>query len=440
MVLHQAEALRIAARLAQVAILLACNARHRGAGRAFLFGRRVVIHRRGMGNGPIALVLVALLMLAGVSLPEVFAQDAPPPVAAAFEPLAPPANVTAQAVVMEDATAGARLYGLNADERRYPASTTKLMTALVIANNTTDWQELVTVDASDVLTAEDGESFMGLLEGDQVTVEQMMYGLMLPSGNDGAHAMARFIGGKLLAQEGASGDPIERFVQEMNNTAASLGLQNTHFTNAAGLYDEDHYTTASDLATIAANAYAVPMVEQASSNATYTFATQGANPREMTLTNTNKMLGQDGVIAGKTGTLMEAGACLVVLLDQGDGNMVIGVVLGSDIEFDAAQVQIAETDQRFNDMSSIIGAMNQDFRWVKPGDTEFPGLTQELAVWNVRLGDDHALVLPATDAASLRYLLQLGPPAEIDTPVGTVLFFNGDQVVAERQVLQSGSA
>lgn len=396
-------------------------------------------HRRGLGIGAIAVIALALIVGGGMFLPAVLAQDATAPAIAEFSPLAPPSDVTAQAVVMEDATAGSRLYALNPDERRSPASTTKLMTALVIANNTTDWQELVTVDASDVLTAEDGESFMGLLEGDQITVEQMMYGLMLPSGNDGAHAMARFIGDKLLAQEGATGDPIERFVQEMNNTVASLGLQNSHFTNAAGLYDADHYTTASDLATIASHAYSVPIVQQASSTATYEFTTQGANPRSMTLTNTNKMLGQDGVIAGKTGTLMEAGACLVVMLDEGNGNMVIGVVLGSDIEFDSSQVQIAETDQRFSDMSTIIGSMNQDFRWVQPGEADFPGLPEELAVWNVRLGDDHALVLPTANAASLRYLLQLGPPADLDAPVGTVLFFNGDQVVAERQVVQAGT-
>ncbi len=260
-------------------------------------------------------------------------------------------------------------------------------------------------------SVDDGESMIGLLDGDVLTVEQMMYGLMLQSGNDAAHAMARFIGAKLLAAEGATGDPVERFVQEMNNTAANLGLQNTHFTNAAGLYDADHYTSARDLAIIAANAYAIPEIATPSSAATYEFTSQGANPRVFTLQNTNKMLGEDGVIGGKTGTLMESGACLVVLLDQGGGNMVIGVVLGSDIDFGEDQIQIPETDQRFNDMRSIIGSMTQDFRWVQPGDADFPGLTQELAVWNVRLDDAHALVLPAASAESLRYLLQLGPPA-----------------------------
>jgi D-alanyl-D-alanine carboxypeptidase len=314
------------------------------------------------------------------------------------------------------------------------------MTALVIANNTTDWGEFVTADASDVLDISDGESMVGLLDGDVLTIEQMMYGIMLNSGNDATHAMARFIGAKLLAAEGASGDPFERFIQEMNNTAANLGLQNTHFVNEDGLYDPDHYTTARDLATIAAHAFAVPEIAQASSAATYDLTTQGANPRTVTLTNTNKMLGQDGVIGGKTGTLMESGACLVVLLNQGGDNMVIGVVLGSEIEFGEDDIQIPETDQRFNDMSTIIGAMTQDYRWVQPGDADFPGLAQELAVWNVRLGDDHALVLPAGESESLRYLLQLGPPAEPDAPVGSLLFFSGDQVVAERQVLQAGSA
>ena len=362
------------------------------------------------------------------------------PTTSELQPLAPPSDVTAQAVYVIDAAAGTPLYALDSDERRSPASTTKLMTALVIANNTSDWQELVTAEQVDVLDPSDGESMIGLLAGDVLTVEQMMYGLMLNSGNDSASAMARFIGSKLLAAEGGTGDPTERFVQEMNATAANLGLQNTHFTNADGLYDPEHYTTARDLAMIAANAYAVPQIAQASSAATFEFTSQGANPRVFTLQNTNKMLGQDGVIGGKTGTLMESGACLVVRLDQGGGNMVIGVVLGSDIDFDENQVQIAETDQRFNDMSTIIGSMTQDFRWVQPGDADFPGLTQELAVWDVRLGEEYALVLPTADAESLRYLLQLGPPAQPDSPVGTLLFFSGDQVVAERQVLQAGTA
>lgn len=386
----------------------------------------------------LASLLLSFAFLGGMLVPPILAQNAAPELVD-FDPLAPPAGITAKAVYVEDATSGSALYSLDADERRSPASTTKLMTALVIANNTTDWQELVPVDATDVLTPEDGESMVGLLDGDVLTVEQMMYGLMLPSGNDAAHAMARFIGSKLLEQEGGTGDPVDRFIQEMNNTVATLGLQNTHFTNAAGLYDEDHYTSAHDLAVIASHSYAVPEIATASGAATYTFDTQGANPREMTITNTNKMLGENGVIAGKTGTLMESLACLVIMRKEGD-NMVIGVVLGSDIDFDADQVQIAETDHRFSDMTTILNDMGQAFRWVQPGDDSFPGLTQELAVWNVKLGDTHAIVLPAANAGSLRYLLQLGPPVQPDTPVGSLLIFSGDQVVAEKQVVQAGAS
>ncbi len=386
----------------------------------------------------VLLCLVVIVTAMGISLLSSLAQTGTP-AAADIKPLGPPDGVTAQAVFVEDATAATTLYALNADERRSPASTTKLMTALVIANNTTDWQELVTAEQIDVLDVSDNESMIGLLAGDVFTVEQMMYGLMLNSGNDAASVMARSIGNKLLAAEGAEGDPTERFVQEMNATAASLGLQNTHFMNPDGLYDPDHYTTAHDLAVIASHAYAVPQVAAASGVSTYEFTSQGANPRVFTLQNTNKMLGQDGVIGGKTGTLMESGACLVVLLEVA-GNQVIGVVLGSDIQFGEDQIQDPETDQRFNDMSTIINSMNQAFRWVQPGDADFPGLTQELAVWNVRLGDDHAIVLPAANAESLRYLLQLGPPAQPEEPVGALLFFSGDQVVAERQVLQAGTS
>ncbi len=384
-----------------------------------------------------SLALVFALVILSTGRATANQRDAPE--IETIDPLAPPAGVTAKAVYVMDATTQTALYSLDQDERRSPASTTKLMTALVIADNTTDWQELVTADATDVLTWEDGESFMGLVDGDILTIEQMMYGLMLPSGNDAAHAMARFIGAKLLSQEQSDGDPVERFVQEMNNTAVGLGLQDTHFTNPAGLYDADHYTTARDLATIAAHAYAVPEIATASSTETYEFTSQGANPHVFTLTNTNKMLGSDGVVAGKTGTLPESLACLVIMRNQGE-NMVIGVLLGSEIEFGEDLTQIAETDHRFTDMSTILGDMDRQFRWVQPGDNDFPGLTQELTVWNVRLGDDHAIVLPSASAQSLRYLLQLGPPAEPNTPVGNLLIFDGDRIVAEKQVVQVGQS
>ena len=157
----------------------------------------------------------------------------------------------------------------------------------------------------------------------------------------------------------------------MNNTAASLGLQNTHFTNAAGLYDADHYTSAHDLATIAAHAYAIPEIATASSAKTYEFTSQGANPRVFTLQNTNKMLGEDGVVAGKTGTLMESLACLVILRNQGE-NMIIGVVLGSDIEFDQDQIQLEDTDHRFDDMRAILGAMTRIFVGCNPATKTSP--------------------------------------------------------------------
>ena len=136
------------------------------------------VESKGMGFSHALLILVAAVTVLAASLGSASAQgDAPAD--QVVEPLAPPADVTAQAVFVQDATAGVPLYALNADERRSPASTTKLMTALVIANNTTDWQELVTAEQVDVLDVSDGESMIGLLAGDVFTVEQMMYGLML---------------------------------------------------------------------------------------------------------------------------------------------------------------------------------------------------------------------------------------------------------------------
>ena len=181
-----------------------------------------------------------------------------------FQPLGVPAGVTAKAVYVEDATSGAALYSLAADERRSPASTTKLMTALVIANNTTDWQELVTADASDVLTADDGESFMGLLDGDVLTVEQLMYGLMLSLGQRRRPCHGTFYRWKTPCPGGdATGIPRSLYSGDEQHLVCS-GFAKYPFHQSRRPLRQDHYTSARDLATSQLTRTPVPQVATAS--------------------------------------------------------------------------------------------------------------------------------------------------------------------------------
>jgi D-alanyl-D-alanine carboxypeptidase len=378
---------------------------------------------------------LAILTLALLAAAELLLQTS----AGAWDPLAPPA-VTAKSVYVFDATADATLYALNADERRPPASTTKLATAIVVMEQVTDFDETITVDATDVLNPEQGQSMVGFVEGDVLTVDQMMYGLLLNSGNDAAHALARHIGGKLLAADGAQGDPIDRFVQEMNGVVDRLGLKNTHFVNPTGLYDPDHYTSAHDLAIIAREAFSYPRVSEISGVSEMEITSVGPAPRSFLLQNTNQMLGEYGVKGGKTGTLSESEACLVVSKTGPADNSVIGVVLGSEIQFDENDIQIPESDRRYDDMRTLLASLDVDYRWIAPlQDGALPGLKEELNVWDVELRDTQAVVLPADQAAGIRYLLQLGPPAEPEAEVGSLLIYSGDQVVDREPVFQEAT-
>lgn len=151
-----------------------------------------------------------------------------------------PPSVSASSAVLIDEN-GEVLYEKNADEKSYPASTTKIMTALVTLEKL---DELGLDKKSEIIVPEEAVGIEGssiyLKKGERLTIEELLYGLMLQSGNDSAAALAACMGGSL-----------GEFVSMMNERAAALGCSGTHFTNPSGLYEENHYTTASDLAKIA---------------------------------------------------------------------------------------------------------------------------------------------------------------------------------------------
>lgn len=153
-------------------------------------------------------------------------------------------SVSAEGAVLVDGSSGRVLYEKNSDKRLYPASTTKIMTALVTLETLDelglgpDSKVIVPVEAVGV----EGSSLY-LKAGEKLSLEELLYGLMLQSGNDSAEAIAVCVGGTR-----------ETFVEKMNLKAEQLGCSGTHFVNPSGLFDENHYTTAGDLAIIAAEA------------------------------------------------------------------------------------------------------------------------------------------------------------------------------------------
>ncbi len=225
-----------------------------------------------------------------------------------------PPQIVAKAAVVIDAATGAVIYEKNAHQRRAPASTTKMMTALVTLEKAR-LDEVVT--ASPNVKVE--PSIIGLDPGDQLTVEQLLYGLLLPSGNDAAVALADHVGGSM-----------SRFAALMNARAEQLGLKDTHFVNSHGLDVDGHYSSAYDLAIIARTALQNPVFGKIVATREYRIAA----PIRWMFKNNNQLLGSypgaDGV---KTGYTDNAGRCLVASATR-SSKRVISVVLDSDAMWD----------------------------------------------------------------------------------------------------------
>lgn len=379
-------------------------------------------------NGFVSLVALATLLLTAVAFPA--------GIRAAELPDLP--ELTAKAVYSIDIDADVVLYAQNEDEQREPASTTKLATALLLVRHVDDLSQTVTIEPRDING--EGESTMALQPGDIVTYQDLLYGLLLPSGNDAANAVARSVGGILLQAEGEAGsDPVQRFVDEMNALAAELRMEQTRFLNPTGLHQAGHVSSARDLAILARRTFAQRPIREVIDQASYVVSYQGPNARELTIETTVvlKREGEPGVIGGKSGTTPEAGACLVLLTQERGGNRVVTVLLGSEIAFTPEGGQAEGSDRRYDDARAILAKMDEDYRWVDISrEEDMPGLQEEMSVWQVALDNDDSIVVPRRADATVSYLLQLGPEAEPNAEVGRVLFFVDAEQVAERPVVQ----
>ncbi len=212
-------------------------------------------------------------------------------------------EVSAAAAVLMDADSGRLLYEKNGEKRMLIASTTKLMTALV-ALEQGGLQQEITVTGGHMAEG----SSMYLRPGEKLTLETLLYGLLLCSGNDAALAVTECMGGAVP------------FVARMNEKAAELGMENTHFANPSGLNDEAHYSTAEDMAKLAAAAMDDPVLRRVAS-------TRTARIGGRTLTNHNKLLSRvEGCVGLKTGYTRAAGRTLVSCAER-DGVRLVAVTL-----------------------------------------------------------------------------------------------------------------
>ena len=234
-------------------------------------------------------------------------------------------DVKSQSALIVSMDSGQTVFEKDPDSKRYPASTTKIMTYIVAVENIPDLENTRVEIKKSIIDQlrNTGSSMANLGEhvGDKVKVIDLLYSMMVPSGNDAALTLADYVGG---------GD-VDKFVQMMNDKAAELGCENTHFKNPDGLHDPDHYTTARDLYKISKYALTLPYFEQISNATEYT-----CEGDDSPLVTTNYLI--DEARGGeyyypyakgiKTGTTDEAGRCLVTTASA-DGHSYIAVLLGA---------------------------------------------------------------------------------------------------------------
>lgn len=221
-------------------------------------------------------------------------------------------TVYSRAAVVMDAATGKLLYAKNPHLRCLPASTTKLMTA-ILAIERLNLMSLVKISANASRVAPHKAGFK---EGEQVTVEELLYASLLSSANDASVALAEAVAGTE-----------ERFVELMNEKAALIGAHDTHFINANGLPGFGQYITASDLSKIMQYALRYPKLRQIINTRVTEISTEQGRP--IFLRNTNRLLwSEDGLIGGKTGFTRGAGHCFVCAAER-DDDAVIVALLGS---------------------------------------------------------------------------------------------------------------
>ena len=241
------------------------------------------------------------------------------------------AGTSAKACVVMEAGSGRILYSKNPDERLPEASTTKIMTALVVAENA-DADTVVRVPEQ--AQGVEGSSVY-LRAGEHLTVKELLYGLMLQSGNDCAVALALTVGGS-----------IENFAAMMNDKAAALGCRNTNFVNPHGLPDDNHYTSARDLAVISAAAMNNPLVKEIVSTKKINISNEGCG-YDRVIVNKNKILSSfEGANGVKTGYTEKAGRCFVGAAER-NGMQLIAVVLNCGPMFEESMSLMDEMFEKY---------------------------------------------------------------------------------------------
>ena len=373
-------------------------------GREAVEGQRV---RRVLASAVVA--LITLVLVPGSSGAQETAEAANPP------------KLGAEAWALVDADTGLYLAGKNPDRRLPIASTTKIIVALIALEEGVDLDEEVTISEQAERFVGFTYSNVGLIQGERLSVRELLEAALIPSGTDADYALAEHLG------DGS----VDEFVEEMNQEAESMGLKNTHFENPAGIDARGHYSSARDLATMARAAMEYPTFDDIVDTEQATITTQN---REIEFSTTNNLLyTYDEANGVKTGTSPRAGPCLVASAADGDESYV-AVVLdarGEEYRFDAARTAL---EYGFNNYEhEPLARKDQVYE-----ELQLP-FRREESVGLVAAKDVPGLVGPGLEAERRITAREAPPEAKAGQELGTVeVLVNGKSVGSSLLVTRRG--
>ena len=250
-------------------------------------------------------------------------------------------NIASPSAVLMDARTGIVLWERNMNERRYPASTTKVMTAIVVLEHF-ELSDTITITSDSVEMVSPWHSTAGLVPGENISIEQALYLIMVVSGNEVAYALAKHVS-----------STIDEFAVLMNDTARRIGLTDTNFTNPSGAHDDNQFTTAHDLALLGRYAMQDDFFRLIAGTATYVLPPTNIHSESRTYRTTNSLLTQNmpryffrDTTGIKTGFTTPAGRCLIASARRGDFEL-ITVVMGGGLAQNGSDERFLDTIELF---------------------------------------------------------------------------------------------
>lgn len=323
-------------------------------------------------------------------------------------------EINSRACVVIDRNSNTVLYGKNENTKRKMASTTKIMTSTIIIENC-DLNKTVEISKK---AAGTGGSRLGLKTGDKITVKDLLYGLMMRSGNDAAVALAEYSSGS-----------IEEFAKLMNKKSAELNLFNTHFETPHGLDSNEHYTTAYELALLSNYALKNEIFSKIVGTKNYTITINGC-PKE--LSNTNELLGNlEGVYGIKTGFTNGANRCLVTACKRNNMD-IICVVLGADTKKFRTTDSIKLINYVYNnfELYNFKTLIDNEFeKWKKLNQNSFninKGISQNLELYLEPLKNSYIPIrkdLLSSITTSINCTTYLEAPLDSDSIIGNIQIY-----------------